>query len=123
MPEIDVAVVAAAAVAAFVLSGAWYAVLSPTPTEAEPVPPWTYGVELVRNVVVATVITGLVTETGTTTWPAGIALGLALWTGFPLVLWVGAVVHEKTPIPTAALHAGDWLLKLPLIATLATLWS
>jgi hypothetical protein len=45
----------------------------------------------------------------------GALLGLVLWVGFPLVLWTGAVIHEATPVRLAALHAGDWLLKLLLI--------
>ena len=42
----------------------------------------------------------------------GLALGAALFAGFPLVLWVGAIVHEGTPVRQAVLHGGDWLLKL-----------
>ena len=48
----------------------------------------------------------------------GLLLGLALWIGFPLVLWVGAIVHEKTPVRLAAIHAGDWLVKLPAVGVL-----
>ena len=47
--------------------------------------------------------------------------GLALWVGFPLVLWTGAVVHEDTPVRLAALHGGDWLLKLLALGLLAGL--
>jgi hypothetical protein len=47
-------------------------------------------------------------------------LGLALWVGFPLVLWVGAVIHENVPPKLAVLHAGDWLLKLLAVSTLVS---
>jgi hypothetical protein len=43
-------------------------------------------------------------------------LGLALWIGFPFVLGTGAVIHERTPWKLAAIHAGDWLAKLLLVA-------
>jgi hypothetical protein len=134
MPDIDVLAVVGAAVVAFVLSGGWYAVLgdqlaaagSPGAAAAaagdEP-PPWTYAVELFRNLVVATVVAGLVAETGTDGWTGGLWLGLALWIGLPLVLWVGAVVHERTPVRLAAIHAGDWLLKLPAIAVVTAIWQ
>jgi hypothetical protein len=46
----------------------------------------------------------------------GLLLGLALWIGFPFVLWTGAVIHERTPWKLAAIHAGDWLAKLLLVA-------
>ena len=121
MPDIDVLAVVGAALVAFVLSGAWYTVLGPATDDESP--PWTYPVELLRNVVVATVVAGLVAETATSSWTGGLWLGLALWVGLPLVLWVGAVVHERTPVRLAALHAGDWLLKLPAVAVLTSVWQ
>jgi len=41
----------------------------------------------------------------------GALLGAGLWT-LPVVLLIGSVVHESTPSRSAALHAGDWLVKL-----------
>ena len=41
-----------------------------------------------------------------------------LWIGFPFVLWTGAVIHESTPVRLAAIHAGDWLVKLLLIGVI-----
>jgi hypothetical protein len=34
---------------------------------------------------------------------------------FPLVLWTGAMLHERTPLARAAIHGGGRLLKLVLI--------
>jgi hypothetical protein len=48
-----------------------------------------------------------------------VRLGLALWVAFPGVLLTGSVVHEKVPWRLAAIHAGDWLVKL-LLVSLAT---
>jgi hypothetical protein len=55
-------------------------------------------------------------------WTDGVLLGLSLWIGLPVVLWVGAVMWERIPPRLAAIHAGDWLLKLLVIAVLVTLW-
>ena len=49
-------------------------------------------------------------------------LGLALWIGFPLVLWIGAVIHESTPVRLAVIHGGDWLVKLLLVGVIVSVW-
>jgi Protein of unknown function (DUF1761) len=130
MPDLDVLPVVVATIVAFVLSGVWYAVLgdqlatvSDAARSGEQPPAWTYGVELLRTLVVATVVAGLVVNTRTDDWAGGLALGLALWVGLPLMLWVGAVLHERAPIKLAAIHAGDWLLKLLVIAVVTSVWS
>ena len=53
-------------------------------------------------------------------WTDGLVLGLALWIGFPFVLWTGAMLHENTPWRLALIHGGDWLVKLPLVAVIVT---
>lgn len=109
-------------VLAFVLGGGYYAVLAdrlPRPVEA--VPRWTYLVELLRCMVLATVVIGLATVSDVDSWWAGLLLGLVLWVAFPLVLWTGAVLHERTPVATAVLHGGDWLVKLLALGLLAGL--
>ena len=34
----------------------------------------------------------------------------------------GSVIREDVPVGVAALHAGDWLLKLLLVAVIVTVW-
>jgi anti-sigma factor RsiW len=46
------------------------------------------------------------------------APGAGAVVGFPLVLWIGAVVHDKAPAKLAVIHAGDWLVKLLAISVL-----
>ena len=41
----------------------------------------------------------------------------------PVILLLGSVVHEKVPWRLAALHAGDWLVKLLLIAVIVGIWE
>jgi hypothetical protein len=58
---------------------------------------------------------------GKDTWTDGVALGALLWLGFPVVLWTGAVIWEKVPLKLAAIHSGDWLLKLIIVSVIVSL--
>lgn len=104
---------AAAALAAFLIGGTYYAVM-PSP-EAAPGPKRTTAstavVELARSAVIAALVAGLLTAADVDDPLQGGLLGLALW-ALPVVLLAGAVFHEGTRPAAAALHAGDWLLKL-----------
>ncbi|MGH3473902.1 MAG: DUF1761 domain-containing protein [Aeromicrobium sp.] len=125
-----IAILVASAVA-FVLGGFYYAILGKqlaTVSEAAAtvggsMKPWQLAVELLRCVVLATVIACLVSKTGADEWQEGLGLGLLLWVGFPLVLWVGAIVHERTPLKLALIHGGDWLIKLPVVAVILSVWQ
>ena len=96
-------------VVTFVLGGAYYAIFA---AEGGDMPPWKVGIEILRCLVLVAVVVALAAEAGVETVMGGLALGAALFAGFPLVLWVGAIVHEGTPVRKAVLHGGDWLLKL-----------
>jgi Protein of unknown function (DUF1761) len=69
------------------------------------------------------VVAGLAARGEIDEWTGGLLLALALWIGFPLVLWTGALIHENTPIRLAAVHAGDWLVKLLAVAVLVSVWQ
>jgi hypothetical protein len=130
MPDIEVLAVLVATVAAFVVGGGYYAVLgdqlagvSNAAASGKQPPPWTLAVELLRCLVLATVVAGLASQ-GEIDEPAGgLLLGLALWIGFPLVLWTGAMIHENTPWKLAAIHAGDWLAKLLVVGAIVAAWQ
>ncbi|MGI9083763.1 MAG: DUF1761 domain-containing protein [Aeromicrobium sp.] len=129
MPDLNLVAVFVASAAAFVLSGFYYAILGnqlATVTESayadESARPWQLGAELARCLVLVTVVAGLASAIGTDGWVDGLLLGLVLWVGFPLVLWTGAIVHERTPLKLAAIHGGDWLVKLPVIAVIVSAW-
>ena len=108
----------------FVSGGAYYAVFgSQLPDGPAEMPPWKLAVELLRC---------LDPRRGrrrarragrrsTTLDRRPRCSALVLWIGFPLVLWVGAVIHENTPVKLAAIHGGDWLLKLLLIGTIVAI--
>lgn len=127
MPDVELLAVLAAAALAFVLSGAYYAALGDqlarvSAADAQ-MSPWKIAVELARNLVLAAVVAGLAVRGDIDEWTGGLLLGLALWLAFPLVLWTGALIHENTPVRLAAIHAGDWLLKLLAVAVLVSVWQ
>ncbi len=130
MPDIDLLAVLATAVAAFAAAATYYAVfgeqlaeLSDAAAAGQPTPPWKLAVELLRCLIVAAVVAGLAAQAEIDGWSGGLLLGLALWIGFPFVLWTGAIIYENTPWKLAAIHAGDWLVKLLVVAVIVTVWQ
>ncbi|WP_199435539.1 DUF1761 domain-containing protein [Qaidamihabitans albus] len=129
MTEFNYVAVLVAAVAAFVVSGAWYAAfgshlarLHDAYADAGRPPPSVAAAEVVRSAVVAAVLAGLLAWTGIESWGGAVALGLVAWVGFPVVILSGSVLHEKVPWRLAAIHAGDWLVKLLVITTIVGIW-
>ena len=123
-----------AAVAAFVAAGGYYTVLGKVLEKYSSAPadmaPWVLAVEVAKHFVVAAVVARLATEIGITAWPRvpsrcsrAVILGLALWLAFPVILLLGSVVHENVPWQLAALHAGDWLVKLLVVSLIVGIWS
>lgn len=49
-------------------------------------------------------------------------IGLFLWIGFPVILLTGSVLWENIPWKVAAIHAGDWLVKLLVISVIVSGW-
>ena len=121
--------IAVSAVAAFVLSTAWYmafgkqlARVSEAYADAGGPAPWKVLIELGRSLVVASVLSGLALRLGITDWIGATRLGLVAWVGFPVVLLVGSVIWENVPRKLAAIHSGDWLVKLVTIAVIVSVW-
>jgi len=115
--------VAVASVAAFFLSSLYYVALSPVearvlgdraPGRGAPAP-WRVVTELLRTALVAVVLAWLADRADLLSLPGSLLLALVAWVGFPFVLLTGSVIWEKVSPVTAAMHAGDWLLKLLLV--------
>jgi hypothetical protein len=127
MPDVSLLAILLAAVIAFISGFACYAVLGGRLSEmsaaGEQPELWKLVVEFSRGLILAAVIAGLASEATIDEWYGGLLLGLGLWIGFPFVLWTGAVIHENVPWRLAAIHAGDWLVKLPLVAVIVSLWQ
>jgi Protein of unknown function (DUF1761) len=130
MPDVDVLAVLVATFAVFALGATYYGVLgdrlaavSDAAAAGGQPPAWKLVAEPARCLVLAVVVAGLASRAEVHEWTGGLALGLALWIGFPLVLWTGAIVHESTPRRLAAIHAGDWLVKLLAVAVIVSVWQ
>jgi amino acid permease len=130
MPDVSILAILAAAVAAFAIGAIYYAVLgnqlavvSDAAAAGEEFPPWKVAVELLRSLIIAAVVAGLASQGDIDEWSGGLLLGIALWIGFPFVLLTGAMIHENTPWKSAAIHAGDWLVKLLAVAVIVSVWQ
>ena len=130
MPDLNVLAVLVATIAAFVLGATYYVVfgkqlaeVSDAAAAGEQTPPWKIAVELLRSLIVAAVVAGLASQAEIESWSGGLVLGLALWIGFPFVLWTGAMIHENAPWKLAAIHAGDWLVKLLVVGVIVSVWQ
>jgi len=127
--EINYLAVVVSTVAAFVVSSVWYGVLGSQlarlndayADSARP-PVWIMLVEFARGLVVAYVLAVLAGLVGVAGLGGALQLGAVLWIGFPAVLLVGSVIHENVPWKLAAIHAGDWLVKLVVIAVIVGVW-
>ena len=110
-------IIALATLAGVATSAAWYAVLTPPQEGADgPPPAAVLPVELARTATVATAVAVLARRTGVRGPGEAVRLGLGLWAAFPAVLLSGSVFHERVPWQRAAVHAGDWLVKLTVVS-------
>ena len=123
--------VAAAAVAAFVASLAWYTVFGGALVElsgADPstaadttTPVWAMLFVVAQSLVVASALAYFVSRLGIVDRKAALRLGALVWI-FPASILLGSVIHENVPPALAAIHAGDWLVKLLLMSVLLGTW-
>jgi hypothetical protein len=132
MHKINHLAVVVAAVTAFVVSSLWYIAFGGVRAElhgidtnaaaAASMPPVLVLAEYARSLIVAYVLARLASLLRIVDWRGAVRLGVGMWIGFPVVLLTGSVLHENVPWGVAALHAGDWLLKLLLLAVIVSVW-
>ena len=131
MLRINYLAVVVAAVAAFVASTVWYIVfgkelakVSAAFAEAlvQKPQPWKMLVVLGVSLVLALVLAYLVARLGINTWTGAVQLGVLLWIGLSAMQWTSSIVWEKVPLKMAAIHAGDWLVKLLVITVILGVW-
>jgi Protein of unknown function (DUF1761) len=121
--------VVVAALAAFVLSSVYYAAVTPLERRVLGDAALDRGrpqagkvlAELVRTAVVAGVFAWIASRSELESLPGSLGLAVVIWLGFPVVLLTGSVLWEKAAPVTAGIHAGDWLLKLVLVAVIVGL--
>jgi hypothetical protein len=134
MIEINYLAIVVATVLAFLFSAGFYVLLNKQVMALRGVKPDKDGkfkmamtpnkimAELVRTFVLGLVMSYAVALLGIVYFNQAVLLALWLWIGFPVVLLVGSVMHENFPPRLAAIHAGDWLVKLMIFAVILTLW-
>ena len=106
-----------ATIAAFIVSSVYYMTMPAAGASPGRPAPWQIAAELVRSAITAGLVAGLLRAGGWAGAADGALLGLVLWV-LPFVILTGSVVWERVPVPRAALHIGDWLVKLVVIGTL-----
>jgi hypothetical protein len=121
--------VVVAAVAAFVISSGYYTAMTPLERRAlgdaaldrgRP-QAWKVLAELLRTALVASVFAWIASRAALESLPGSLALAMIIWVGFPVVLLSGSIIWERVAPVTAAIHAGDWLVKLVLLAVIVGL--
>ena len=135
MPHVSYVVVLVSAVVVFVLGWLWYSPLlffkpwmrlrgqDPVAAMANAkMPAGALVAEFVRCLILAYVVAHFVRVLGIDSLFGAVHFGLFTWFGFPAVLLAGSVLWEKVPWQVAAIHAGDWLVKLLVIPIIVTLW-
>lgn len=80
-------------------------------------------IEIVRTFFLGLVLAYAVKLLGISSFNQAVVLSFWLWLGFPVVLLVGSYIHEHFPGRLAAIHAGDWLVKLLIFTTILTYWK
>jgi uncharacterized protein YebE (UPF0316 family) len=119
--------------AAFIFSSVWYTVfgkarmkllgndLSAT-ADIRRVPTWKKLLELARTFVVTLVMAHVIALTAIVSWLDAVQLGIWIAIGFPVMILVGSVTWDKRPWQLAAIHAGDWIIKVLLMAVMLSVW-
>ena len=88
----------------------------------KPMPEWKMLVDLVRELVVVYVLARLVNGLQIIDWKGALRLGFWVWLGFPVQMLVGASLWDNKPWMLDLIHAGDWLIKMLLIALILAKW-
>ncbi|MGH7701912.1 MAG: DUF1761 domain-containing protein [Gemmatimonadales bacterium] len=130
MPRTNYRAIVVAALAAFVASSVWYIAFGNLLAQMSPAfaghlkegASWRQPAVILQGLVLALVLARLVRAAGVTDWPGAARLAVWLWVGLVAVQWVGALMWEDTPWKIAAIHAGDWLVKLLIIAIIVGAW-
>jgi hypothetical protein len=129
-PPVNVAAILVAGAAAFAFSLVWYSPLlfgsvwvDAKGAEATAMPMWKFLVAPLRELVTACLLAWLNDRLAIDGWRRAAALGFMLWLAFYVVQLAGAVIFDGMPIALGAVHAGDWLGKMLLMAVIVSVWQ
>jgi uncharacterized protein DUF1761 len=132
MSGVNLLAVAAATVAAFFLSSTWYIIFGKARMEllrdrgatgdVRKTPPWRILLELVRSFVFACVLARIVVLAGIHGWSEGLVFGFLVWLGFPFMILSGSVLWDRVSPKLAAIHVGDWFVKVLALSVILAVW-
>jgi hypothetical protein len=135
MVHVNFLPVLVSAVAVFILGWLWYSPLlfyktwmrlrglDPDAAMANAkMPLGTVAIEFVRCLVLAYMVARLVALLGVSSWMGAVHFGFMMWIAFPVLILAGSVLWENARLGVAAIHAGDWLVKLLVIPIIVTVW-
>lgn len=121
--------VVVAGLAAFGFSLVWYSPFlfgwvwtDASGEAATAMPVWKLLVAPVRELISAAVLAWLITRLGIDHWRQAVGLGVGLWFAFYVVQLAGAVIWDGMSPALGAVHAGDWLGKMVLMALIVNGW-
>lgn len=86
------------------------------------IPAWKSLIDLVRELVVVYVLARFIRGLGIVDWKKALEVGFWVWIGFPVQMLVGASLWDNKPWTLDLIHAGDWLMKLLLMAVILGKW-
>ncbi len=133
MTGINYLAVVVAALAALLASMLWYILFAKqrrelsrqelsSPDDMRRPRPVKMLIEVLRNLILALVLGYFILHLGITNLAGAVLFGLVAWIGFPLMLLTGSALWENVPWKLAAIHAGDWLVKLVLMTAILGAW-
>ena len=126
--------IVAALLAAAAVSSVWYSPLlfgkqwrelsgmSPAAAANTTIHAWKILIDLVREFVVIYVLARLTNGLRIADWKGALSLGFWVWLGFPVQMLVGASLWDNKPWMLDLIHAGDWLMKMLVIALILAKW-
>lgn len=126
---VNLLAVLAAGLVAFCFSLVWYSPLlfgwvwtGASGEAATAMPVWKMLVAPLRELISAFVLAWLIAHLGITNWKGAAGIALGLWFAFYVVQLAGAVIWDGMAPALGAVHAGDWLGKMLIMALIVNAW-
>jgi hypothetical protein len=118
-----------AGIVAFAFSLIWYSPLlfgfvwvGTSGEAATAMPLWKFFVAPLREIISAYVLAVLISGMAITDRRRAVVLGVFLWFGYYVVQLAGAVIWDGMALSLGAVHAGDWLFKMVIMALVIVSW-
>lgn len=127
--KVNPAAIVVAGLTAFAFSLVWYSPLlfgsvwtDAQGAEATAMAPWKFFLAPLRELLTACFLAWLIGRLDIADWRSAAGLGVLLWLAFYVVQLAGAVIFDGMPPALGAVHAGDWLGKMLLMALILSAW-